>query len=79
MQVKAISNVTAWAKLPTQLLKTVSAGMLEDLHSLLETDPDAQVVANCMSVLLEVKSICLVLCKALPCAFACMPKLCDVM
>ena len=28
--------------------------MLEDLHNLLQTDPDAQVVANCMSVLLEV-------------------------
>ena len=30
------------------------AGMLEDLHNLLQSDPDAQVVANCISVLLEV-------------------------
>ncbi len=28
--------------------------MLEDLHDMLQKDPDAQVVANCMSVLLEV-------------------------
>ena len=28
--------------------------MLDDLHGLLQSDPDAQVVANCMSVLLEV-------------------------
>ena len=32
------------------------AGMLEDLHDMLQKDPDAQVVANCMSVLLEVCS-----------------------
>ena len=31
-----------------------TAGMLEDLHDMLQKDPDAQVVANCMSVLLEV-------------------------
>ena len=32
-----------------------SAGMLDDLHDMLQKDPDAQVVANCMSVLLEVR------------------------
>lgn len=30
-----------------------NAGMLDDLHDMLQKDPDAQVVANCMSVLLE--------------------------
>ena len=34
--------------------QALSAGMLDDLHGLLQSDPDAQVVANCMSVLLEV-------------------------
>lgn len=34
----------------------VQAGMLEDLHDMLQKDPDAQVVANCMSVLLEVRA-----------------------
>ena len=29
--------------------------MLDDLHDMLQKDPDAQVVANCMSVLLEVR------------------------
>ncbi|KAL3162975.1 hypothetical protein ABBQ32_009407 [Trebouxia sp. C0010 RCD-2024] len=33
-----------------------NAGMLEDLHDMLQKDPDAQVVANCMSVLLETGS-----------------------
>ncbi|DBA85225.1 TPA: hypothetical protein ACH3X2_005929 [Trebouxia sp. C0005] len=33
-----------------------NAGMLEDLHDMLQKDPDAQVVANCMSVLLETDS-----------------------
>jgi len=32
----------------------LTAGMLEDLHDMLQKDPDAQVAANCMSVLLEV-------------------------
>ena len=31
--------------------------MLEDLHDMLQKDPDAQVVANCMSVLLEVRAV----------------------
>lgn len=56
----------------------VFAGMLEDLHSLLESDPDAQVVANCMSVLLEVTAFRLMRCKAFPCALACLPTLGDV-
>ena len=31
--------------------------MLEDLHDMLQKDSDAQVVANCMSVLLEVRGV----------------------
>lgn len=38
-------------------LEHFGAGMLEDLHDMLQKDPDAQVVANCMSVLLEVRAM----------------------
>ena len=34
-----------------------NAGMLEDLKTMLQQDPDAQVVANCMSVLLQVSKL----------------------
>ena len=35
----------------------MNAGMLEDLKTMLQQDPDAQVVANCMSVLLAVSKL----------------------
>ena len=43
---------------PTNLLCALSskppAGLLEDLQEVMTKDPDAQVVANCMSVLQQV-------------------------
>ena len=36
---------------------SIDAGMLEDLKTMLQQDPDAQVVANCMSVLLAVSKL----------------------
>ena len=46
--IKAIVNMS-------DTLSLFLAGMLDDLHDMLQKDPDAQVVANCMSVLLEVR------------------------
>ena len=36
-------------------MKELCAGLLEDLQDLMTKDPDAQVVANCMSVLQQVR------------------------